>query len=80
MKSHLLNRHVEHQLGLGHPIVPISSAQSRNPNWVPGWYSLMRVWLPDNLILVQTIKLRREGRVAAPHLAMRKLSLYIDNK
>ena len=35
MKRHLLNRHVEHQLGLGHPKVPISSAQSRNPNWIP---------------------------------------------
>ena len=34
-KSHLLNCHVEHQLDLGHPKVPISSAQSRNPNWVP---------------------------------------------
>ena len=35
----------------------------------------MGVWLPDNLILVQAIELRREGGVAAPHLAVRELSL-----
>jgi hypothetical protein len=75
--GHLLHEDVKNNLYLGHPIYVISGAQVRNPAGVSVSHLLRRVRLPNDLILVQGIKLRREGRVTTTHLLMCIMSLQI---
>lgn len=76
---HLLHEDVKYNVYLCHPIYVISGAQVRNPAGVSASHLIRRVRLPNDLILVQSIKLCCEGRVTISHLLMCIIPLQIKN-
>ena len=55
--GHFLNGDVEDDLRFCHPVRAISGAKTRDTAWVLSLYSIMCVWLPDELIAVQHVEL-----------------------
>ena len=76
--GHLLHRDIENNAGSSVPVVFIPPAQARNPAGVSRLHPVRTVRLPYNLIVLQLIKLHREGLVAVFNLLARVPSLQID--
>ena len=54
---HFLNGDIEDDLRFCHPVRAISDAKARYTAWVLTVYSILCVWLPDDLIGVQHVEL-----------------------
>ena len=65
----LLNGDIEDNLRFCHPVRTISGAKTRDTVSVLSVRSILRVWLPDDLIVVQHVELLVECRIAIPHLS-----------
>ena len=57
LSGHLLNGDIENDLRFCHPVHAISGAKTRYTAWVLSVYSILHVWLPDDLIFVQHVEL-----------------------
>ena len=55
--GHFFNGDIEDDLRFCHPVRAISGAKTRYTAWILTVYSILRVWLPDDLIGVQHVEL-----------------------